>query len=126
MIDWDINMIKQVDEHYNSIFNPQVNFFYFAKRFEAIYNLVTSDGEILPDLFNDITYYTINGINAKYKVLVPISDEVRDEILAKRVVQKANREKALNEGIESYYDFLFDDIMKFIKLYPEWKLLLLK
>ncbi|OED29629.1 hypothetical protein [Methanosphaera sp. WGK6] len=124
MIDWDVKMIKLVDEYYNSIFNQKIDFIYFVNHFEPIYRSITYDGNILPDLFNDITYYTVNGVNAKYKVLVPVSDDIWEDILAKRVVQKSYREKAWNSSLDDYYDFLLDEIIELIRVYPELDLLL--
>lgn len=67
MIDWDIDSIKKVESHYNNIFNPKLDLIYFTKTFESMYKFITNEGEVLPDLLNDLTYYTKDGINAKYK-----------------------------------------------------------
>ena len=67
MIDWDAAEIKMIDKHYREVLEPSIDFIYFCQHFEEMYKVTTSDGVLLPDILNDITFYTLNGINAKYK-----------------------------------------------------------
>lgn len=128
MIDWDLTTIKKIDEHYQNVLNPSIDFIYFTRHFEEIYRLSLDEEELIPDILNDITYYTFNGVNAKYKLLF-LSDndmELSDRMLAKRMKQRANRQYARNNGIDEYYKFIVEEVEDFIEKYPFWKELLRK
>ena len=78
---------------------------------------------LIPNIFNDITYYTSNGINARYKVLYsPTKEEkIAERLLPQRKEQIAKRQEAHNQGLDEYYDFLMKEVEEFVKRYPFWK-----
>lgn len=125
MIDWNSRAILKIEDHYNELFNPKLNLEYFSKHYEEIYRVITPEGEILPDLLNDITYYTTNGINARYKILLPKLDKKTEKkLIVNRMRQKAKRRSALERSIYSYYRFLLCEIIDFTKKYPHWNKIL--
>ena len=128
MIDWDFNEIDKIDKHYRKVLKPAINFNYFCRHFEEIYLMSIDDELIIPDIFNDITYYTFNGINAKDKLLFAADKEkkVTEKLLSKRMAQKARRQASRNMGMESYYKFITGEVEAFVKKYPFWKELLRK
>ena len=126
MIDWDIKEIEKIEQHYKKTLNPSLNLTYFCRHFEEIYRLLTDEEELLPDILNDITYYTINGINAKYKVLISADTDKQqtEKLLARRMKQRAQRQEARNKGLTEYHNFIIKEVAEFIKKYPYWKELL--
>ncbi|MBR0471918.1 MAG: hypothetical protein IJI98_04390 [Methanosphaera sp.] len=126
MIDWDIKEIEKIEQHYKKTLNPSLNLTYFCRHFEEIYRLLTDEEELLPDILNDITYYTFNGINAKYKVLISVDKDKQqtEKLLARRMKQKAQRQEARNKGLTEYHNFIINEVEEFIKKYPYWKELL--
>ncbi|WP_323735554.1 hypothetical protein PXD04_06550 [Methanosphaera sp. ISO3-F5] len=126
MIDWDIKEIEKIEQHYKKTLNPSLNLTYFCRHFEEIYRLLTDEEELLPDILNDITYYTINGINAKYKVLISADTDKQqtEKLLARRMKQRAQRQEARNKGLTEYHKFIIKEVAEFIKKYPYWKELL--
>lgn len=126
MIDWNAREITLMDKHYQEILNPSVNLIYFCRHFEEIYSMTIDDEILLPDIFNDITYYTSNGINARYKVLIhpKKEEETLEKLLPERMKQRAKRQEAHNKGLEEYYDFMIGEVEEFIRIYPFWKELL--
>lgn len=128
MIDWDFDEIDKIDKHYRKVLKPGINFNYFCRHFEEIYRMSIDDELLIPDIFNDITYYTFNGINAKDKLLF-VADkekEVTEKLLAKRMAQRAQRQESRNRGMEYYYQFITGEVEEFVKKYPFWKELLRK
>ncbi len=128
MIDWDAKEITMIDKHYQEILDPSVNLIYFCHHFEEIYTMTMNDEILMPDIFNDITYYTSNGINARYKILISPKkeEEVQQKLLPHRMKQRAKRQEAHNKGLKDYYDFMIKEVEEFIKIYPFWKELLRK
>lgn len=126
MIDWDIKEIEKIEQHYKKTLNPSLNLTYFCRHFEEIYRLLTDEEELLPDILNDITYYTFNGINAKYKVLISADKDKQqtEKLLARRMKQRAQRQEARNKGLTEYHNFIINEVEEFIKKYPYWKELL--
>lgn len=126
MIDWDIRELEKIEKHYKTILNPSINITYFCRHFEEIFVLLTSEEELLPDILNDLTFYTLNGVNAKYKILIAAErdKEVTEKLLIKRMKQRADRQKARNKGLSDYYNFIISEIEEFIEKYPFWKDLL--
>lgn len=123
MIDWDIDSIKKVESHYNNIFNPKLDLIYFTKTFESMYRFITNEGEVLPDLLNDLTYYTKDGINAKYKLIMPTidDDKTKSELARHRLKQKIFRKEALEKSVDSYFNYLLEDIEEFTDKYPQYQ-----
>ncbi len=128
MIDWDAREIIKLDEHYMEILNPSVNLVYFCKHFEEIYTLTMNEEVLLPDIFNDITYYTLNGINARYKILYSPKkeEEIAEKLAPEREKQRIKRQEAYNKGLTEYYDFMVEEVQGFVKKYPFWKDLIRK
>lgn len=126
MIDWDIKELEKIEKHYKTILNPSINITYFCRHFEEIYILITNEEELLPDILNDLTYYTINGINAKHKILfgADIDKEVTEKLVNKRMKQIAHRQEAREEGLTEYYNFMTREVEDFVSKYPFWKELL--
>lgn len=126
MIDWDTKAIEKIEKHYQKILKPSINFNYFCRHFEEIYRMSTNEGVLIPDIFNDITYYTFNGVNARYKLLFGAEEdkEITEKLLVKRMKQRAQRQEARNNGLDEYYKFIIKEIEDFIKIYPFWKELL--
>lgn len=123
MIDWDVKTITLMDKHYQEILNPSVNLIYFCRHFEDIYTMTMNEEVLLPDIFNDITYYTSNGINARYKVLYfpKREEEITEKLLPQRMKQRAKRQEAHNQGLDKYYAFMMKEVEDFVKRYPFWK-----
>lgn len=122
MIDWDVYEIEQIDNHFRKILHPSVNILFFCKNFEQIYYMALNDEVLLPDIFNDITFYTLNGINAKYKILFsPNEEEIIERLLPQRMRQRARRQEAHNKGLKEYYEFMMEEVMEFVEKYPFWK-----
>lgn len=123
MIDWDAKTITLMDKHYQEILNPSVNLIYFCRHFEEIYTMAMNEEVLIPDIFNDIMYYTSNGINARYKVLYSLKkeEEISEKLLPQRMKQRAKRQKAHNNGLDEYYDFMMKEVEEFVKKYPFWK-----
>lgn len=88
--------------------------------------MTISDEVLLPDIFNDITYYTINGVNARYKVLVSTKDneDIAEKLLPERMKQRARRQEAHNKGLDEYYEFMMNEVIEFVEKYPFWKQLI--
>lgn len=126
MIDWDFVEIKKMDEHYKEILNPSVNLIYFCHHFNEIIRICMDEEVLLPDIFNDITYYTINGVNARYKVLLVNEEEITEKLLPQRMKQRAQRQKAHYNGINEYYKFMMREVEEFVEKYPFWKDLIRK
>lgn len=128
MIDWDMKLIEKIDQHYNEIISPSVNLIYFCRHFEEIYRMTLDDEVLIPDIFNDITFYTYNGINAKYKMLffAKHEEQTTEKLLAKRMEQRAKRQEARQKGLDEYYSFMIEEVQDFIKKYPFWNNLLRK
>lgn len=126
MIDWDMKEILEIDKHYKKVLNPSVNLIYFCRHFEEIYRMTANEKEIIPDIFNDITYYTFNGVNARYKLLFGAEEdkEISEVLLIKRMKQRAKRQEARNKGLDEYYDFMIKEVEEFVVKYPFWKELL--
>ncbi len=121
MIDWDYTEIEKIDKHYKEILNPSVNLIYFCNHYEEIIRISMAEEVLLPDIFNDITYYTINGVNARYKVLVVDEENISEKLLPQRMKQRAQRQKAHNMGINEYYQFMIKEVEEFVEKYPFWK-----
>lgn len=125
MIDWDVDEIERMDEHYSKVMNPSVNFKYFCRHFEEIYRMSLEDEVLMPDIFNDITFYTFNGVNARYKLLTTSNnDDVTEKLVPQRMKQRAQRQEAHNRGVEAYYEFVIREVEEFVERYPFWKELL--
>lgn len=123
MIDWNIKEILNIQDHYNEIFTQNLDLIYFVKHFEEIYRWIYDDVVILPDLLNDITYYTVNGVNAKDKMIFNIDDDkiISEKLMNKKLKQKQLRHDAINRGLKDYYNFLNNELVNFIEKYPQWK-----
>jgi asparagine synthetase A len=123
MIDWDVKNITMMDKHYKEILHPSVNLIYFCRHFEEIYTMTMNEEVLLPDIFNDIMFYTSNGINARYKVLYSPKkeEEISEKLLPQRMKQRAKRQKAHNNGLDEYYDFMMKEVEEFVKKYLFWK-----
>lgn len=122
MIDWDEKTIEQIDLHYRKILSPSINFKYFCRYFEQIYPIITDNDEILPDILNDITFYTLNGINAKDKIITPLPTKDKEEKIYNKIKkQKNHRHMAMTRGISEYYQFIQDELDEFVKKHPYWK-----
>lgn len=128
MIDWDAKTITLMDKHYQEILNPSVNLIYFCRHFEEIYTMAMNEEVLIPDIFNDIMYYTSNGINARYKVLYSPKreEEITEKLLPQRMKQRAKRQEAHNKGLNYYYAFMVEEVEDFVKRYPFWKDLIRK
>jgi hypothetical protein len=126
MIDWDAAEIKMIDKHYREVLEPSIDFIYFCQHFEEMYKVTTSDGVLLPDILNDITFYTLNGINAKYKILVFTKDdeELTEKLTSKRMEQRAKRQEAHSKGLTEYHEFILGEVKDFVEKYPFWNRLL--
>ena len=120
--------IEKIEKHYQEILSPSVNLTYFCRHFEDIYRMAMDEEVLIPDIFNDITYYTINGINARYKLLFfpKFEEETTEKLLAKRMRQRAERQEARNKGLENYYEFMINEVIEFVERYPFWNVLLKK
>ena len=127
MIDWDYKEIERIEDHYNKIFPEKINLKYFTSHFEEIYKITIQDKEILPDLLDNITYYTLNGINAKHKILLhPIDEEIKLDLFKKRTIQRIKRRKALEKDLNKLYQFQVEEIKEFTINYPQWKQLIIE
>ena len=126
MIDWDFIEIEKIDKHYKEILNPSVNLKYFCNHYEEIIRISMAEEVLLPDIFNDITYYTLNGINARYKVLLVNEEEVTEKLVPQRMKQRAQRQEARYKGIGEYYKFMMREEIEFVEKYPFWKDLIRK
>lgn len=117
-----------MDKHYQEILYPSVNLIYFCRHFEEIYTMTMNEEVLLPDIFHDVMFYTLNGINARYKVLYSPKkeEEITEKLLPQRMKQRANRQEAHNNGLDSYYSFMMGEIEEFVKRYPFWKDLIRK
>ena len=126
MIDWDLYEIEKIDRHFRQMLHPSVNLLFFCRNFEQIYPMTISDEVLLPDIFNDITYYTINGVNARYKVLISTKDneDIAEKLLPERMKQRARRQEAHNKGLDEYYEFMMNEVIEFVEKYPFWKQLI--
>lgn len=125
-MDWDFIEIEKIDKHFKEILNPSINLIYFCNHYEEIIQICMDDEVLLPDIFNDITYYTLNGINARYKVLLVNEEEVTGKLLPQRMKQRAQRQEAHNKGIDEYYKFIMGEVLEFVEKYPFWKDLIRK
>ncbi|RAP53440.1 MAG: hypothetical protein BZ138_00915 [Methanosphaera sp. rholeuAM270] len=123
MIDWDKKSIERIDRHYREVLYPSINFTYFCRHFEEIYKVLLNEEEILPDILNDITFYTFNGINARYKILVNADEDKKnaEKLLSKITEQKLKRQEARNRGLSEYHSFIIREVEDFIEKYPFWK-----
>ena len=126
MIDWDMEEIEKIDKHYRKILHPSVNLEYFCIHFEEIYRMAVEEEVLIPDIFNDITYYTYNGVNARYKLLfsADYEDDIAERMVEKRMFQRANRQASRNRGLQEYYDFMIEEVKNFVEKYPFWSPLL--
>lgn len=128
MIDWDYERIDDMQKHYDEVFDPQVDFHYFTRNFEEIYRMSLYDGVLLPDILNDVTYYTTNGVNAKDKILFPptFNDSLLKRISEDLKTQRDRRMNALGRGITTLYRFQVKEVVDFVKRYPQWSDLIKK
>ena len=128
MIDWNYDLIRTINEHYNKILNPSVDLMFFIRNFEAIYRMSISDNIILPDIFQDVMCYTQNGINAKHKILLSKEEEFTLEniIEPQRDVQLHNRHEAYDKSLDEYYDFIIKEVVEFVDKYPHWNKLIIR
>lgn len=128
MIDWNYDLIRTINNHYNIILNPSVDLFYFIRNFEEIYRMSISDEVLLPDIFHDVMLYTLNNVNARNKIIISEEEQfILDNVLEqKRVIQQENRQKAYEEGLDAYYKFIVDEVIEFVELYPFWSQLIIR
>ena len=128
MIDWNYDLIRTINNHYNRILNPSVDLFYFIRNFEEIYRMSISDEVLLPDIFHDVMLYTLNNVNARNKIIISEEEQfILDNILEqKRVIQQENRQKAYEKGLDAYYKFIVDEVIEFVELYPFWSQLIIR
>lgn len=128
MIDWNYDLIRTINNHYNRILNPSVDLFYFIRNFEEIYRMSISDEVLLPDIFHDVMLYTLNNVNARNKIIISEEEQfILDNVLEqKRVIQQENRQKAYEEGLDAYYKFIVDEVIEFVELYPFWSQLIIR
>ncbi|AWX32170.1 hypothetical protein [Methanosphaera sp. BMS] len=128
MIDWNYDLIRTINNHYNRILNPSVDLFYFIRNFEEIYRMSISDEVLLPDIFHDVMLYTLNNVNARNKIIISEEEQfILDNILEqKRVIQQEKRQKAYEEGLDAYYKFIVDEVIEFVELYPFWSQLIIR
>lgn len=128
MIDWNYNLIRTINDHYNRILNPSINLIYFIRNFEEIYRMSISDEILLPDIFQDVMMYTLNDVNARNKILLSKEEQFKlDTVLdQKRIVQQENRQKAYEEGLDAYYKFIVDEVIEFVEVYPFWNQLIIR
>ena len=122
MIDWDMSYIRELEDHYNEIFDGQLNLIYFTQNFEYIYRLSLREKYLLPDLLQDVMLYTFNGINARDKIMYSEKElEIIEEVLEeKRINQRMRRHDAIDKSLDSYYEFLQNELREFSKKYPFW------
>ena len=118
MIDWNYDLIRTINNHYNRILNPSVDLFYFIRNFEEIYRMSISDEVLLPDIFHDVMLYTLNNVNARNKIIISEEEQfILDNVLEqKRVIQQENRQKAYEKGLDTYYKFIVDEVIEFVEL----------
>ncbi len=128
MIDWNYDLIRTINNHYNRILNPSVDLFYFIRNFEEIYRMSISDEVLLPDIFHDVMLYTLNNVNARNKIIISEEEQfILDNVLEqKRVIQQENRQKAYEKGLDAYYKFIVDEVIEFVELYPFWSQLIIR
>ncbi len=128
MIDWNYDLIRTINNHYNRILNPSVDLFYFIRNFEEIYRMSISDEVLLPDIFHDVMLYTLNNVNARNKIIISEEEQfILDNVLEqKRVIQQENRQKAYEKGLDAYYKFIVDEVLEFVELYPFWSQLIIR
>ncbi|MBO7718980.1 MAG: hypothetical protein J6S29_02390 [Methanosphaera sp.] len=128
MIDWNYNLIRTINDHYNRILNPSINLIYFIRNFEEIYRMSISDEILLPDIFQDVMMYTLNDVNARNKILLSEEEQFKlDTVLdQKRIIQQENRQKAYEEGLDAYYKFIVDEVIEFVEVYPFWNQLIIR
>ncbi|RAP54465.1 MAG: hypothetical protein BZ137_02215 [Methanosphaera sp. rholeuAM130] len=128
MIDWNYDLIRTINEHYNKILNPSVDLIYFIRNFEEIYRMSISDEVLLPDIFQDVMLYTFNGINAKNKIILSENEEfiINNVLEQKRVVQQQKRQEAYEKDLDSYYKFIIDEVIEFVERYPFWSQLIIR
>lgn len=128
MIDWNYDLIRTINEHYNKILNPSVDLIYFIRNFEEIYRMSISDEVLLPDIFQDVMLYTFNGINAKNKIILSENEEfiINNVLEQKRVVQQQKRQEAYEKDLDSYYKFIIDEVIEFVEIYPFWSQLIIR
>lgn len=128
MIDWNYDLIRTINNHYNRILNPSVDLFYFIRNFEEIYRMSISDEVLLPDIFHDVMLYTLNGVNAKNKIIISEEEQfILETVLEqRRVIQQENRQKAYEEGLDAYYKFIVDEVIEFVEAYPFWNQLIIR
>ncbi|MDO5826181.1 MAG: hypothetical protein Q4Q22_07360 [Methanosphaera sp.] len=128
MIDWNYDLIRTINEHYNKILNPSVDLIYFIRNFEEIYRMSISDEILLPDIFQDVMLYTFNGINAKNKIILSENEEfiINNVLEQKRVVQQQKRQEAYEKDLDSYYKFIIDEVIEFVERYPFWSQLIIR
>lgn len=122
MIDWDYKEIEKIEKHYNQIFPVKLNLSFFMMHYEEIYRITCSDMNILPDLLDNIAYYTSNGVNAKHKIILHQKDEEKiEKLYVKRFEQRERKALELSKGLSNLYEFQINEIRDFIKIYPQWK-----
>lgn len=127
MMDWDYDEIEKIQNHYNKLFPVKLNLFFFIQHYEDMYKYTLNDMNILPDLLDNISYYTKNGVCAKHKILLhPKDEEKAEKLFIKRHKQREKRSKSLEKGLMNLYLFQIREIEDFIKLYPQWKDLISK
>ena len=128
MIDWNYDLIRTINDHYKSIMNPSVDLMYFIRNFEEIYHMSLSDKVLLPDIFHDVMCYTLNGVNARHKILLTAEEEMiwENYLEEKRNVQLKKRHDAYDRGVDDYYKFMVNEVLAFVERYPFWDKLIIE
>ena len=122
MIEWNIERLNEMTQMTPEFTKTNINFNYLAENLEEIVTTLHNNGDVLPLQFEDVKVACQND-PFKQIDLPEISESLQQQINEKQQKQKLINIKHISRAIshEEWFDFVDEEVLEFVKKYPQFK-----
>lgn len=124
---WNYNKLKQMTNTQNTFTKTRIDYVKLADLYEEIVKKTYENGDVVPLAFKDVEV-TYDGNILDEIVLPDIDDKTKNSIDIKEQERHVMHIKHFSRSIshQAWFDFLDDEVNKFIEKYPEYEKLILE
>ena len=122
MNNWNYDKLEQMNNAENEFTSIKLNYVFIAENFEEMYNLSRKNADLMPLEFDDVKL-AYDGDIFKDIDIVEVSDEVENILCEKERERNVVHIKHFSRDLshEDWFKFIDDEVLNFIKKYPQFE-----